>query len=147
MFPNAPYIFTDLIHWRHRYEMPWWYDLGLILTFGLAGCFCALASLRIMHELVRARCGAAAGWAFVLVVTLLSGLGIFLGRFLRYNSWDLLTHPHVIVGRTVRGLLDPLGHARPIGVTLMFGTMLLACYVMFASMGDTSATAPARHRR
>jgi len=133
MFPNAPYIFTDLIHWRYRREMPWWFDLGLCLMFSLAGFVLALASLRIMHELVRRRVGLVGGWIFVVVVVFLSGFGIFLGRFLRWNSWDLLTHPHVILGQTLRGLLDPLAHTQAIGVTLMFGTMLLAVYVMFAS--------------
>src|SRR5438046_709096 len=49
MFPNAPYIFTDLIHWRGRSSaMPWWFDLGTVLMFALAGCFCGIASLRMM---------------------------------------------------------------------------------------------------
>jgi hypothetical protein len=50
-FPNAPYIFTDLIHWRDRPRvMPWWFDLGLVLMFGLAGCFAGIVSLKMMHD-------------------------------------------------------------------------------------------------
>jgi uncharacterized membrane protein len=135
MFPNAPYIFTDLIHWRGRpAEMPWWFDLGTILMFALAGCFCGIASLRIMHEQVRRGVGEIVGWLFVLIVSALTGFGIYLGRFERWNSWDVLTRPRYIAGQLLRGLADPLAHGRTLGVTFMFGAMTLACYVMFVSM-------------
>src|SRR5262245_42674302 len=73
MFPNAPYIFTDLVHWRWRPStMPWWFDLGTLLMFALAGCFCGIASLRMMHEQVAKEIGRAAGWIFVMIVSALS---------------------------------------------------------------------------
>jgi uncharacterized membrane protein len=147
-FPNAPYIFTDMIHWQRAplaaALVPWWYDLGLILMFALNGCFLAIVSLRIMHDLVRRAVGGAAGetlgWLFVVAATTLSGFGIFLGRFGgrfgRYNSWDLLLRPHHLASDIAGGLSDPLSHGRSIGVTLMFGTMLLVTYVMFVSMAQ-----------
>jgi uncharacterized membrane protein len=137
MFPNAPYIFTDLIHWRGRFEMPWWFDLGLVLMFALAGCFAGMVSLRIMHELVRRRAGQVGGRCFVTVVALLSGLGIYLGRFERWNSWDLLTRPHQVAWRTLWDLTSPYAHARTMGVTLMFGALVLATYVMFVTTART----------
>ncbi len=93
MFPNAPYIITDFIH---LYEIPpltWWFDLGMILTFALSGLFLGIVSLRTMHDLVRPKLGAVIGWLFVAVASLLSGFGVYLGRFQRLNSWDLLTKP------------------------------------------------------
>ena len=139
MFPNAPYIFTDLIHWRTRYEMAWWFDLGLVLMFSLAGCFAGIVSLRIMHELVRRRAGDVSGWLFVTVVALLSGFGVYLGRFQRWNSWDLLTHPHQLAWNTLWGLTSPYAQGRSFGVTLMFGAMTLATYVMFVSTARVAA--------
>jgi uncharacterized membrane protein len=134
MLPNAPYLFTDLIHWRNRPRvMPWWFDLGLVLMFGLAGCFTGIVSLRMMHDLVRRRVGGAIGWAFVSVVAMLSGFGIYLGRFERWNSWDLLTQPHHILTRTLYKSLNPYMWDRTLGVTLMFGAMILVTYVMFVS--------------
>jgi uncharacterized membrane protein len=139
MLPNAPYLFTDLIHWRNRpREMPWWFDLGLILMFGLAGCFAGIVSLRIMHDLVRRAYGFATGWAFVTVVALLSGFGIYLGRFERWNSWDLLTHPHRIASQIVFKAFNPYLIDRTLGVTLMFGAMILATYVMFVSVQSST---------
>jgi uncharacterized membrane protein len=109
----------------------------LWLTFALAGCFLGVVSLRIMHDLVRQRLGRTLGWLFVLIVTTLSGFGIYLGRFQRFNSWDLLTHPHRVYGLMLRGLLDPLSHSRTWGVTLMFGAMMLVTYTMFVSVTGT----------
>jgi uncharacterized membrane protein len=147
MFPNAPYIFTDLVHWRGPHAMPWWFDLGLVLMFAFAGCFAGIVSLRIMHELVRralgGRVGAIIGWCFVTAVALLSGLGIYLGRFERWNSWDLLTRPHEVVGRMIWNLTSPYAHARTLGVTLMFGALVLATYVMFVSTVRDTGTATA----
>jgi uncharacterized membrane protein len=135
MFPNAPYIFTDLIHWRNRAAvMPWWFDLGLVLMFALAGCFAGIVSLKLMHDLVRHAHGAVTGWAFVTCVAILSGFGVYLGRFERWNSWDVLTQPHRIASRTLYHSFHPYLLDRTLGVTLMFGAMVLVTYVMFVSI-------------
>ena len=134
MFPNAPYILTDFVHLHDaHWRLPWWFDLGLVITFALAGCFLGIVSLRIMHDLARPRIGEIGGWLFVAAVAILSGFGIYLGRFGRFNSWDVLIRPHHIIQLTITRLLDPLSHLRAIGMTLMFGAMVLMIYVMFVS--------------
>jgi uncharacterized membrane protein len=139
--PNAPYIFTDLIHWRNRPPvMPWWFDLGLVLMFGLAGCFAGIVSLKMMHDLVRRAIGGVGGWAFVTSVALLSGFGIYLGRFERWNSWDLLIQPRRMLTQTLFRSLGPQSVDRTFGVTLMFGAMILVTYVMFVSMNPSSSS-------
>ena len=135
MFPNAPYIFTDFVHLREAplWPVPWWFDLGMMIMFALAGCFVGIVSLRIMHDLLRARVGEIAGWLFVAVVAILSGFGIYLGRFERYNSWDLLFRPHRVLPSILDRMMNPLSHPRTLGVTLMFGAMVMVTYVMFVS--------------
>jgi uncharacterized membrane protein len=90
-FPNAPYIITDLIHLRKMPVGPIWYDLILTVAFAWTGFLLGFASLYIMHLLVSSRWGWRWGWLFVAAVTGLSGLGIYLGRFLRLNSWQVLS--------------------------------------------------------
>jgi len=92
-FPNAPYILTDLFHLEPRSGVPYWYDLGLILSCAWNGLMLGYASLLEMQNLVRRRLGAGLGWAFVMVALVLSSFGIYLGRYLRWNSWDVLTNP------------------------------------------------------
>ena len=141
MFPNAPYIFTDLIHWRNRPPvMPWWFDLGLVLMFALAGCFAGIVSLKMMHDLVRRAVGGVGGWAFVVIVAMLSGFGVYLGRFERWNSWDILTQPRRVIMITLYKSLHPHLFDRTFGVTLMFGAMMLVTYVMFVSIPNRPLT-------
>jgi uncharacterized membrane protein len=132
-FPNAPYILTDVVHLMNGRPFRWWFDAGLVLSFALTGCFLGVASLRIMHERVRERRGELIGWAFVLVVTILSGFGIYLGRFLRFNSWDVLLEPGPIFSALAVRIVDPLDHPQAYGVTLMFAALLFACYATFTS--------------
>jgi uncharacterized membrane protein len=93
-FPNSPYILTDLQHLSHlRPNIPVWFDMLLINWFAWTGILLGVFSLFLMQDIVRRAFGRIAGWMFVISVGLLSGLGIYIGRFLRWNSWDLIFHP------------------------------------------------------
>jgi uncharacterized membrane protein len=130
-FPNAPYIVTDFVHLRERPPMPLWYDLGLLAAFALSGCFLAVASLHTMQTLVRRLAGSVVSWLFVVAVVGLSGLGVYLGRFERWNSWDLLFSPHAVLADVARPLLYPLDHVHTLAASAMYAAILLICYVMF----------------
>ena len=94
-----------------------------------------------MQSLIERHTGSAGGWLFAIATIGLSGLGIYIGRFLRLNSWDLLLRPGRVLNPLADGVMNPLAHARPIGVTLMFSSLLLAIYVMFASVHRPRSTA------
>lgn len=128
-FPNAPYIVTDFLHLQERPPVPVWYDIGMLAAFALAGLFLGVFSLRIIHELVRQHAGSVLGWFFVGTVVVLGGLGIYLGRFLRWNSWDLLLHPRGVLTDVTTRLADPLGHPQALGVTCLFAAILFVCYL------------------
>jgi uncharacterized membrane protein len=92
-FPNSLYLVTDIIHLRLRDNIPLWYDLVMMVAFAWAGCLLGLVSLSLMQNMVSKVVGKRGGWLFALGVLCLSGFGIYLGRFLRWNSWDVLTSP------------------------------------------------------
>ncbi|MBC8075783.1 MAG: DUF1361 domain-containing protein, partial [Chloroflexales bacterium] len=128
-FPNAPYILTDFIHLPNmEAELPWWYNLGTLASFAVAGGLLALYSLRAMQRLVAAFLGRVAGWLFVGGAATLCGLGIYLGRVLRWNTWDLLIHPGPLMADVVDRMLHPRAHSQTLGVTLVFAALMLACY-------------------
>jgi uncharacterized membrane protein len=131
--PNAPYIVTDFYHLEWRWPVPLWYDIGLIAIFAITGCFLAIASLRIMQRLVRVYTNSFISWVFVLVSIGLCGLGIYLGRFGRYNSWDMLLHPTDVLRDIAQKVINPLDNLGFVGFTLMFTAILLVFYLMFIS--------------
>ena len=127
-FPNAPYILTDLFHLERRAGVPLWYDLALILSCAWNGLMLAYASLADMQRLVQQRLGTGAGWAFATLALLLSSFGIYLGRYLRFNSWDVLANPLTLFFDIVNRILHPFSVPGTWGVTLIFGLFLLVGY-------------------
>ena len=101
-FPNAPYIVTDLVHWSGHAPIPKWFDLLMIMSFAWTGMLLGYLSLYLMQELVRRWKGRAWSWCFVIVVLALSSFGIYLGRFRRLNSWDVVSHPMSLLSDVAR---------------------------------------------
>jgi len=90
-FPNAPYILTDLQHLSYAgVDIPVWYDVILLIWFAFTGLFLGMVSLFLMQEIMRREFGRWVGWGFVLVVAGLTSIGVYMGRFLRWNTWDIL---------------------------------------------------------
>jgi uncharacterized membrane protein len=69
------------------------------------------------------------GWLLVVVAVLLSGFGIYLGRFLRWNSWDTLTSPRQLSVDITDRLINPLSNPQTFGVTIVYGVGLFLGYV------------------
>jgi len=132
-FPNAPYIVTDFIHLQRIEPLAMWFDISLLMLFAWTGCFLGVSSLQMMQSVVRRRIGRIWSWVFVVTTLVLSGVGIYLGRFLRFNSWDILFRPSRLIGDIFQALANPLAHQRAIGVSLMFSLFMLVCYVTFLS--------------
>jgi len=91
--PNAPYILTDFVHLRERPGIPLWFDIALLLSFAGTGLLLGYSSLADVQGVVAKRFGHVASWATAFTALILSGFGIYLGRFLRFNSWDVLSDP------------------------------------------------------
>jgi uncharacterized membrane protein len=130
-FPNAPYLATDLMHLRPRSFVPLWYDVVLLLSCAVAGILLGYVSLAVVQQAVCARLGRAAAWIAAAAVLFLSAFGIYLGRFRRWNSWEILTDPWALLADAGARLLNPLSHPRTVGVTLVYGAALLVGYVVF----------------
>jgi uncharacterized membrane protein len=133
-FPNAPYIITDFLHLSDRPRIPMWYDILMLATFAWTGCFLAIASLRTMQIIVKDHIGWVFSWAFAGIALGLGGLGIYLGRFSRWNSWDIFLSPNEILYEVVLKTVNPLSNLRFFGFTILFSSFLLICYLMFITI-------------
>ena len=133
-FPNGPYIITDFLHLANRPGVPIWYDILLLATFAWTGCFLAIASLRTMQNIVRDHFGWLISWIFAGSALALGGLGIYLGRFSRWNSWDIFISPKEIIFDVLSRVVNPLSNLTFFGFTTLFTAFLLVCYLMFISL-------------
>lgn len=134
-FPNAPYVLTDLIHlnaYRHG-RVPQWLDLLLLLSFALVALWFGFQSLQIVQHRFTRRFSRATAWGVTVVSLGLSGFGVYLGRFLRWNSWDIVHQPHLLFKDIASRLLDPFHHSHTWSFTLGFGTLLLFTYLFWIS--------------
>lgn len=133
--PNAPYILTDFIHLGRVGGAPLWFDAALIGTFAGTGLALGLASLLVVHHMVEARVGRVLGWAVAMSSLLLSAIGVYLGRFIRFNSWDVLTDPQGLMAVVLQRLTDPLGNPFLLRFGMGMSALLVGCYVITWLLG------------
>lgn len=95
-FPNAPYLLTDFIHLAQG-PAPLWYDGLMLSAFAWTGLLLGFASLCLVQLILRRTFGAALSWLGVFGSLVLASIGVYIGRFVRLNSWDVLLHPRHVV--------------------------------------------------
>ena len=134
-FPNAPYIVTDLKHIGGADgSVPILYDVLLLSAAAWTGLLLGLASLYLMHAVARRFLGVLNAWALVIGVLAASSFGIYLGRFQRWNSWDVFVRPGALLAQSTEGF-----HARPMALTILLTSFLLSSYLVFYSFARMSA--------
>ena len=128
--PNSPYIVTDLFHLKHQASMPLWFDTLLVFSFAANGLLLFYDVLLKMHRFLENQ--VSKFWAILGIVAIifLNGFGIYLGRFLRFNSWDIVANPFGLISEIADRFIHPFSHSRTWGVTLGYGTLFLVGYVM-----------------
>src|SRR5512138_917342 len=134
-FPNAPYILTDLQHLgQPSYSgAPIWYDVVIFIWFSWTGMLLGIVSLSLMQEIIRRQMGRAAGWAFVVIVSGLTGVGLYLGRFVRLNSWDILRNPGEIASSLPDWFAEP--SRRSVGFILLYTLFFIFVYLTLYAFG------------
>jgi uncharacterized membrane protein len=129
-FPNAPYILTDFLHLGSMGDIvPGWFDVLMLYWFAWTGLILGIVSLYLMQEIVARGLGMTAGWVFVVVAAGLGSFGIYLGRFLRWNSWDVVRRPGPLANELLGRVTDPASQPRLLGFTLLFALLFLFIYV------------------
>jgi uncharacterized membrane protein len=124
---------TDILHLTRASQAPAWYDLALLLSCAGTGLLVGYLSLIDVEGLVARKFSPVAGWIFALVSLVLSGFAIYLGRFLRWNSWDVLFTPTLMLD-IAGAILHPRDHVRPLSVTLVFGVIFALGYISLRTL-------------
>ena len=132
--PNAPYVFTDLIHLERNSPLQFSYDLAMLMSCAGTGLLLGYWSLFDVHKILEERFGRRLGWAVAIGSLLLAGYGVYLGRVMRWNSWDVLTNPFELFSTMVRLLLNPTEHIRMYMLTAAASICLVLGYAVLRSV-------------
>ena len=128
-FPNSFYIVTDLVHLERVGELPFWFNMMVVTSFAFAGAFLGCLALYLLHLAVRERFGVRIGWVFAIVMLALGSLGIYVGRFLRWNSWEVFTRPWGLLD-DVSELVADSHRAAVFSGTFFFFSLMAYCFIV-----------------
>ncbi|MBV6451833.1 MAG: hypothetical protein MHPDNHAH_02580 [Anaerolineales bacterium] len=137
-FPNAPYMLTDLQDLaRGSFGAPLWYDVIIVVWCSWTGMLLGVISLYLMQDIVLRTFGRVIAWLFVFTITPLSSFGIYIGRFVRLNSWDILQDPAETAISILGLVIDP--SERLAAFTLLYTIFFLFVYLLLYSFSHMHA--------
>lgn len=123
-FPNAPYILTDLFHLQWSSAAPIWFDTVMILSFAWTGLCFGFLSLMDIDKILSEKLNSYISKLIITILLFAAGFGVYIGRYLRWNSWDLIHEPSGIINDIGERVLFPLAHLSTWGMTLLMGLLL-----------------------
>lgn len=126
--PNSFYIISDIIHVGVSDQTTVLFDAVLLFSFSLTGVMLGVASLYAMHRLLLTRLRAKQAWGVISFVILLCSFAIYLGRYLRWNSWDIILSPFGLLFDVSERLTSPTQHEQTFGTTLLFFVVIMTVY-------------------
>jgi uncharacterized membrane protein len=135
--PNSFYLVTDFIHLEVAVGISKLFDVVMLTMFALSGMLLGWVSVYIVHSLLKTRWSERRTWKFLIAVFLLCSFAVYLGRFLGWNSWDIIFNPADILFDVSDRVLNPALYPNTFTTTSLFFTFIATSYVTFYSLIDT----------
>lgn len=126
--PNTFYMITDYIHLQDVPRVDQIYDVAMFTTLIATGVSLGFASLAIVHIELRRRLSAASAWRVIALILLLTSFAIYVGRDLRWNTWDIITSPAGILFDISERIINPTAHSQTFVITATYFVLLGVCY-------------------
>jgi uncharacterized membrane protein len=127
-FPNSMYIITDLFHLKERGDIPLWYDLLTLLSAGVNGVIMGFSSLYKIENWMAGFVKKQYRPAILFIVLLLCGYGIYLGRYERWNSWDIVAQPFSLCSNMAGHIIHPFRNKNIWVLSVAFATWMYMLY-------------------
>lgn len=138
--PNAPYIVTDLLHLKMGNTSLLWVDVLVVLSFASTGLLLFFLSVLDMKSILKPYMSASKIKYLIFSLFFLNGFGVYLGRFLRYNSWEILSNPKNLFTDIFSFILKPIQHTEVWLFTLLFGLFLSLGFWVFKQLYSNPST-------
>jgi len=137
--PNSFYILTDLFHLKLTHDSPRWFDLTLIFSFAWNGMLLGILSIRKMETVVSLFLKNKNIFFFLYPVMWLIAFGIYIGRYLRFNSWDILTNPFSLFSEIAEMFANPSQYSYAWGMIFCFSIFTTLIYLTIKKLGHSIA--------
>jgi uncharacterized membrane protein len=128
--PNAPYLLTDFVHFNSAGKMKW-LDIVLFSTYATAGFLLFHKSLGRFRDVYLKNFSVRMKHACTFLILGISSYGIYVGRVMRYNSWDVITDPFGLTRSIFRSIFHA-GHLQhTLYITSLFMAFLYISVIVF----------------
>ena len=127
--PNAFYIITDLFHLKQKPDCPLWYDLALLYSFAWNGLMLGIISVNQMEKMFTNVFNKNFQLLFIVPVMFLNSFGVYIGRFLRFNSWDIISNPILLSKDIIYLIIHPLRNKVDWGMITCYAILMSLIYL------------------
>jgi uncharacterized membrane protein len=135
--PNTFYIVTDLFHLDQFDNAPRWFDLALIFSFAWNGLMMGVLSIRRIEQVQLLVFQKELSFFFLSIIMWLNALGVYVGRYLRFNSWDVFTQPFSLFAEMSKVLFHPFQNKMDWSMISVWSLFMLLLYVTIKKLGET----------
>lgn len=126
--PNSFYMISDLIHLEDQPTVDVLFDAVMLTSFVINGLILGYISLYLFHLELKKRLPEQTAWNFIGVILLLCSFAIYLGRELRWNTWDMLFNPAGILFDISDRVIKPGTYPETFVITGIFFLLLAGVY-------------------
>lgn len=144
--PNSFYLMSDLIHLRSTGDIGILYDAVFMLSFIWNGLVAGFLSMIMVHKKLKERRHRLAAIPIMLGVMLLASFAIYLGRNLRWNTWDVLINPAGLLFDVSEQVVNPFDHLQSFATTATFFLLIGSMYYVVWTAYNVLTALPGRNR-
>lgn len=138
LLPNSFYMISDFVHIQDVARHNLLYDVVMFTAFIITAALLGFSSLYMVHAELRKRVSLRSSSATIAAIIFLCSFAIYMGRDLRWNSWDVLVTPAGILFDVSDHLIHPLRHGDMFTTTLSFFVLLGSLYVVGWQLAEAS---------
>lgn len=128
--PNSFYMVSDLIHVHQTGEVSIIFDAVLFTSFIFNGFIAGFMSSMLLHRQLAKRLQPLTIFFVITGVFTLCSYAIYLGRVLRWNTWDALVHPYGLLFDVSDNIFHPFDHMQSFVVTFSFTLLITSFYYL-----------------
>lgn len=138
LLPNTFYMVSDFVHIQDVGRVDLLYDVVMFASFIFNGVFLGMLSLFLVHWELAKRVSGRMATSFIGVIILLCSFAIYIGRELRWNTWDILTNPSSVLFDVSDRVLNPRDHPQAFTTTGSFFATLATMYAVLWYVGKVA---------